>query len=266
MPNSWRDKKTMKKIFSTVILLFVLLLSSCGRSEEAPQITVPADTSEQSADQVPEPETLKEPDIETAVLPDAGTDTFLENSIEEEPSGYQKIYTQTVAENTDSYTSFSLIYLNDDDIPEMVVYNSYYEKYSIYTVEDNTLFCLADSLNTVELTYYEQTGILCGFARWNGGGDEGGYGSYYYQIAKDKTLTDDDTPILNFTYNAVYDENGIYTGEGVTAYYYMGQETNEATYTEMESRLGISENAEKVCYENAVDKEEMLALLSASTT
>lgn len=177
-----------------------------------------------------------------------------------------RIYEQVVADNADSYTSFSLIYLNDDDIPEMMVYNSYYENYSVYTIEDDALFCLADSLNTVELAYYEKTGILCEFARWNGGGDEGGYGSYYYQTEKGKTLTNDDTPILNFTYNAVYDENGDYTGEGVTEYFYMGQETDEAGYTEMKNSLGISENAEKVCYENAVDQEEMLALLSAGTT
>ena len=175
---------------------------------------------------------------------------------------YQEIYAQAVTENTNENALFSLIFLDDDDIPELMAYDSYYLTYSIYTVKDDALFCLADTLDTVELTYYERTGILCEFARWNGGGDEGGYGRSYYRVRHDRTLTDDDTPILNYVYNAVYDENDVYTGEGITEYFSMGEETDEASYEKSAESLGISDSEERACSENALGKEEMLTLLS----
>lgn len=178
------------------------------------------------------------------------------------PHSYQAVYAQTVTENTNENALYSLIFLDDDDIPELVTYDSYYLTYSIYTVKDDALFCLADALDTVELTYYERTGILCEFARWNGGGDEGGYGRYYYQAVNDRTLTDDDTPILNYVYNAVYDENDLYTGEGITEYFSMGEETDEASYERLAESLGISDSEERACSENALGKEEMLTFLS----
>ncbi|MDE6063535.1 MAG: hypothetical protein K2G20_02975, partial [Lachnospiraceae bacterium] len=106
------------------------------------------------------------------------------------------------------------------------------------------------------------SGILWEFARWSCGVVAGRDGQYYYQTAKDGTLTDATTPILNYSYNAVYNEENIYTGEGITNYYYMGQETDEATYKEMQSSLGITADGSRLCSENAVEKEEMLAALS----
>lgn len=136
------------------------------------------------------------------------------------------------------------------------------DTYSIFTIQDDALFCLADALGMVELTYFERTGILCQFARWNGG-DEGGYGKYYYQTANDRTLTDNDPPLLHYVYNAIYDEENEYTDEGITEYFYLGEETDEASYEKRLGSLGILQNSEKVCSENALEKEEMLALLSA---
>lgn len=178
------------------------------------------------------------------------------------PRGYQEIYAQAVAKQTDSYALFSLICLDDDDIPELVVYNSYFLTYSVYTVKDDELFCLADSLDTVELTYFERTGILCEFARWNGGGDEGGYGRSYYQAAKDKTLANGDTPLLSYVYNAVYDGENNDTGKGITEYYHLGEQTDEASYESLVGSLGIMETEEKACAENAMEQDEMLTLLS----
>lgn len=68
----------------------------------------------------------------------------------------------------------------------------------------------------MELTCFERSGFIAEFSCWNGGGDEGGYGQYFYQVSGDRTLTDEDQPILGFSYNAVYDDEGIYTGTGVT--------------------------------------------------
>lgn len=274
----------MRKKFLTGILPFMLLLSACNSiNGDAPQVSRPADMmesvggagSETASDEdkdsgVPSgvldnagdktAEGDKAAESEAAVQPDGGTET--QPAAEEGSHTYKEIYAQAVTESTGSATVFSLIYLDNDDIPEMVVHDREYDSYSVYTVKDNAIFCMADSLTTVELTYFERTGILCEFASWNGGGDEGGYGQYYYQAEKDGTLTDAATPILHYTYNAVYNEENIYTGEGITSYYYMGQETDKAAYKERQDSLGITADGEKLCSENAVGKEEMLAALS----
>ena len=129
-------------------------------------------------------------------------------------STYSSIYAQIAADNTSDSVKYALIYLDNDTIPELVVYDAGYDTYSLYTIKDESAFCMLDSFTTVELSYFEQTGIICSFTRWNGGGDEGGYGFSYYQTGSDKTLTDLSEPILSDTYNAVYNDNGEFTGEG----------------------------------------------------
>lgn len=267
----------MRKKFLTGILPFMLLLSACSSvkggdsqvsrpedlveiiggagSETAQDENKDGGTSSDVLDHAAEGDQTQEP--EATVQPDSGAETPAPAE-EEENLTYKEMYAQAVSETGSAM--FSLIYLDNDDIPELVVSRD--ESYSIYTVKDNAMFCVADSLTTVELTYFERTGIVCGFDRWNGGGDEGGYGQYYYQTSKDGTLANDATPILNDTYNAVYDEEGNYTGAGIENYYYMGQETDEASYKEMQSSLGITEDGERLCMENALGKEEMLAALS----
>ena len=67
--------------------------------------------------------------------------------------------------------------------------------------------------------------------------------------------------MLHDTYNAVYNDEGVYTGTGVINYYHMEQEIDEAAYKEMESSLGIVEGEGRLCAENAVDGETLLSLL-----
>ena len=54
---------------------------------------------------------------------------------------------------------------------------------------------------------------------------------------------DDSIPLLQFSYNAIYDENGTYTGEGNTEYYYMGENTDETFYQEMLASLKASSSS-----------------------
>lgn len=245
----------MRKKFLTGILPFMLLLSACSSVKGGDsQVSRPEDLVEIFGSAA-EGDKTQEP--EATVQPDGGAETPAP-APEEGNLTYKEIYAQAVSE-TDS-AMFSLIYLDNDDIPELVVSSD--ESYSIYTVKENAIFCVADSLTTVELTYFERTGIVCGFDRWNGGGDEGGYGEYYYQTSKDGTLANDAAPILSFDYNAVYDEEGNYTGTGIVNYYYMRQEIDEASYKEMQSSLGITADGKRLCLENALGKEEMLAALS----
>lgn len=166
-----------------------------------------------------------------------------------------------VVEQNNTGMFFSLINLNGDEIPELVMGDRGNDRYSIYTIKDGVAICLVDSMTTVELTYFEGSGIIAAFARWNGGGDEGGYGRQYYQTSVDRTLTDEDIPILSYSYNAIYDQEGVYTGKGDTDYFYMGQETDEASYNEILETLRITENGGRPCMENAVSEEEMLDTL-----
>ncbi len=173
-------------------------------------------------------------------------------------STYSSIYAQIAADNTSDSIKYALIYLDNDAIPELVVYDAGYDTYSLYTIKDDFAFCMLDSYTTVELSYFEQTGIICSFARWNGGGDEGGYGFSYYQTGSDKTLTVISEPILSDTYNAVYNENDEFTGEGITNYYHLGAEINETSYQTLLSDLGIEQGNSKSCMENALTKDEFL--------
>lgn len=230
----------MRKKHLPSILPIILLLTACSPTDSEPAAP---DSSADAATQASETDDTAQPEAKTA-------DT------------YQDVYAQAVTASENEYMLYSLIFLDDDDIPELAAYDSYYLTYSIYTVKDDTLFCLTDALDTVELTYFERTGILCEFARWNGGGDEGGYGRSCYRIDHDHTLTDNDTPILNYVYNAVYDEENVYTGEGITEYFSMGEETDKTSYEKLAESLGISDSDEWACSENALGREEMLTFLS----
>ena len=124
--------------------------------------------------------------------------------------------------------AFSLIFLDSDTIPELVVLDRYLDQYSVYTIKEDSAICLIDSLTTVEMSYFEKENIISAFFRWNGGGDEGGYANRYYQLDQySEPLTDDFVPSFEFTYNAVYDINGEWTGEGITEYYKKGERIDE---------------------------------------
>ena len=115
---------------------------------------------------------------------------------------YSPIITDCDIENAE----FSMIYLDDDAVPELVILDRYHNRYSIYTIKDGSAVCLVDYITTVEMTYYERRGVISAFYRWNGGGDEGGYASEYYQLGQhSKVLTDDWTPDFPFTYQAADD-------------------------------------------------------------
>ena len=218
--------------------MMAVLLSACSTEKE--DMTVPVEI------------------IEPITAP-ADAEPEKQSSVSDESSdAYREIYRQVVMETEGDAIIFSLIYLDNDDIPELVVCDRGYEAYSIYTVKDGRAFCMVDAMTTVEMVYYERSSIVSAFARWNGGGDEGGYGWYYYQVSADKVLEDGDLPTLHFTYDAAYDEEENWTGGGTTKYYHMDQEINEAAYQQMMNDLGIVEGNEKVLADNALGKVEML--------
>ena len=162
--------------------------------------------------------------------------------------------------------AFSLIFLDSDTIPELVVLDRYLDQYSVYTIKEDSAICLIDSLTTVEMSYFEKENIISAFFRWNGGGDEGGYANRYYQLEQySEPLTDDFVPSFEFTYNAVYDINGEWTGEGITEYYKKGERIDETAYNQIFVDFNISQNDAVSCSSENIQhftRDEILEYLS----
>ena len=274
----------MKNKWITGVLYLALLLSACGAAggeePQAPKTIVVNDTeiedvtvtdrgtAESEASVMPDANEEVPPDAEAEVPPVTNEEVQPDAEAEVMPDAneqartYREIYQQAVADSVGEAKVFSLIYLDGDDIPELVVLDREFDSYSIYTVKDDTLFCMLELMTAVEMNYFERSGTFYTFARWNGGGDEGGYGRSYFQVSAEKTITEETGAVLNDAYNALYDADGSFTGQGVTDYYYMGELTDETTYRELLGSLGVTEDGGKSCAENAVGKEEMLAQLS----
>lgn len=162
--------------------------------------------------------------------------------------------------------AFSLIFLDSDTIPELVVLDRYLDQYSVYTIKEDSAICLIDSLTTVEMSYFEKENIISAFFRRNGGGDEGGYANRYYQLDQySEPLTDDFVPSFEFTYNAVYDINGEWTGEGITEYYKKGERIDETAYNQIFVDFNISQNDAVSCSSENIQhftRDEILEYLS----
>lgn len=258
----------MKNKWITGVLYLALLLSACGaeggEKAQTPKTIVVNDTEVEDVtvteEGTAEPETPVPPVTNEQVQPDIETEE--PPAANEQVQTYREIYQMTVADSVGEAEVFSLIYLDGDDIPELVVLDREFDSYSIYTVKDGALFCMLARMTTVEMNYFERSGTFYTFARWNGGGDEGGYGRSYFQVSAEKTITEETGAVLNDAYNALYDADGSFTGQGVTDYYYMGELTDEETYRELLGSLGVTEGGGRSCAENAVGKEEMLAQLS----
>lgn len=177
-----------------------------------------------------------------------------------------KAYLPVVANNDLEDVAFSLIYLDDDDVPELVICDRYYDKYSVYTIKNDSVECLVDSMITVEMSYFERKNIISKFTRWNGGGDEGGYASDYYQLDQySETLTDNSIPSFRFSYVAVYDENGEWTGDGISEYYEKEKKIEKAAYDKIIADFDIMPDNEMSCFPEGrvhFTKEEMMAYLT----
>lgn len=78
-------------------------------------------------------------------------------------------------------------------------------------------------------------------------------------------LTDDFVPSFEFTYNAVYDINGEWTGEGITEYYKKGERIDETAYNQIFVDFNISQNDAVSCSSENVQhftRDEILEYLS----
>jgi hypothetical protein len=201
---------------------------------------------------------------------DGGRDIDAEQDRPAEVHPIIQAYSSTIAGCNIESAEFSLIYLDDDAVPELVILDRYHSRYSIYTIKDSSVICLVDYITTVEMTYYERRGVISAFYRWNGGGDEGSYASACYQIDQhSEPLTDASLPDFEFTYSAVYDENGQWTGTGTINYFTKGEEIGETAYYQILTGLNISQADEVSCFSETsrcFTKDELLLYLDMETT
>lgn len=241
-----------KKVLIKALGVIAILLSACSTKdvENEDGVIIVEEVEPNNTDG----------ETEAAPSDDFTGDETQMSVLEDASAAYREIYKQIITEKEGDAVYFSLIYLDEDDIPELAVCDRGYGTYSIYTVKDGEAFCMVDNMATVEMGYFERSGIVSTFARWNGGGDEGGYGWYYYQVSADKAIVDGDLPVLHDAYDAVYDEGGKWTGTGITKYFYMDQEIDESAYQQKQKELGIKEgNGISV---NGIEKKEILNILT----
>ena len=154
----------------------------------------------------------------------------------------QQVYLPIVesAEETDE---FAFIFFDSDAIPELLVDSD--RQYAIYTIKDEAAYCMVQKNTSVAEEIYEGRGLVSSFARWRGGGDEGSYAVYFYQTGIDMNpIVDDCEATLYFTYDAIYDEEGKYTGDAVKKCYYLGEEVQEKTYEQVIEEWKINRGSE----------------------
>ena len=266
----------------TALLLFAL--SACGAADKEPAAPETIVINDSTADELTEPGPAADEDALTEPGPAAGEEPLSEENesaqpeIPEQPDSgeelppvageqdqeqtYRDIYYQAVADSFGDVRVYSLVYLDDDEIPELVMLNREFDFYSIYTVRDGELLCMVDSVAAVELVYYERTSMFYEFWRFNGGGDEGDYGRFFWQASADETITEETPCLMQDEYHALYTQDGLLSGNGDYLYVYQGEYVDEQTYQELLSGFGVTENGGRPFTENAVGKEEMLTLLS----
>lgn len=227
--------------------LVLLTFSACGAADKEPRTPETIVINDPAADDLTDPAPV--PEEESLTEPDPALT-------------YQDIYYQAVADSIGDVRVYSLVYLDDDEIPELVMLNREFDFYSVYTVKDGELFCMVDSVAAVEMVYYERTGMFYEFARFNGGGDEGDYGRFFWQVSADETITEETPCLMQDEYHALYTQDGVFSGNGEYLYLYQKEYVDEGTYKELLRDFGVTEDGGRLFTENAVGKEEMLALLS----
>ena len=141
-----------RKILIGILSMTVMMLSACGAKNEAEAVDLTETDDEMPAEE--EADTEAEADTPSAVEEneeEVSTSDMEETEIPEEnaPIGdYHEVYEWIVEKAEGDHLYFSLIYLDEDDIPELAVWDFDDRKYSVYTVKDGRSFCLIDSMST----------------------------------------------------------------------------------------------------------------------
>ncbi len=158
----------MKNNYLLSVVAVMLLLSGCGSSasSSAEAVSVPSVESTEAASKF---------SVEST---DAASESSVEDNVVEN-TDYKKAYAEIVQsfKSDESPTSYDLIYVDEDDIPELVVGNPGYWV-SLYSFKNDQTYCLMDqwaygAMGNSGYTYAPKKNVL-----YNGNADYAG--SIYY--------------------------------------------------------------------------------------
>ena len=165
--------KTVKIIvLAATALILILILSSCGKKDITPvtekriEITIESDSDQdESAEYSSEIETTDEvtTEISSTVSPDAAKAAykqFLKSYMEEHGAN----------EGGQDWPKFGLIYLDDDDAPELVIPKGPYHiaPCELYTFDGEKVIMVGEYGSWGSFGYYPRKGIIVGGYAGNG--------------------------------------------------------------------------------------------------
>lgn len=228
----------MKKFVA--VLLCMCLLSGCAMPEKKDKKDKDRDEDRQETSEVEEEEEETEAVLETGWAPDLEVpeeETVPSETEVEINYDYESYYIDTIneylEENPDrrSEYGFNLIYINDDDIPELVIdLFGYYV--SVYTYADGEVYCLMDRWGYGVMgnagyeyiprgnTVYNSNSDYAGALRWE---------TYMYIENNTLVVSDDELYYQYFPEGSDPWDYGNYNPD--TVYYFVnGEEVSEEVY------------------------------------
>ncbi len=148
---------------------------------------------------------------------------------------------------------FNLAYIDDNDIPELLLYNTTDADHTtgwgeIYTYTDGAIEeCGATNSLAENIGYYERSGYYMNFAMWQG----------YGGIAISKCSNSQDSESgTEFRIEFYADEDGKHT---ISGYFVDGNECSESDFSsELEKRTGGAELIQYTYYDNTYENREKI--------
>lgn len=199
----------MKK---NVIIILALILCVAAIAAVCLQLRKPDEPAQVTAVSQTDAETEEE--TEAALSTEAPDDDTAFTAWKE---AYHYVLTECIGEDAE-FPGFGLIYLNDDDIPELVISMGTYHfaNCQLYTFSDGKAVYLGNYGSWGEFVYYEREGILC-----EGTTQMGLTNSYIYKMKGAK---------MEKVYECSDDAGWV--GEDSATYRVNGEEVDKATYEE----------------------------------
>lgn len=183
----------------SLCLLGLIALASCGKTarpaettaaNEETELTAPADAPE---DEETEPVEEPEPASETAAAEKGGAWV----------RSYKAVLDETVAQSDTPTCSFALIWLDDDDTPELVIQPADYHLASarLYTFDGSEAVDLGEYGSWGQLSYLPGKGVIL-----SGFGNQGIFSSVVSELKGGKV-----TELCSFTVNERDEENSVFS-------------------------------------------------------
>ena len=150
-------------------------------------------------------------------------------------------------ENDNKKLAIQTIYLNDDDIPELVIFNDDVQTYavSIYTFQNNKAVEIKQDNeyfgNYGSLVYHEKQSIIEGYSESQNSSSLHGYTNYFYWNDLENSIT----LIQNTSFISTLSEDS-----GTSVYYIDDEQVEEQVFEELENKYK-EQNQKVLTYEEA---------------